>query len=395
VLRIVASESESVDAGPGAETDLRLYADVFRNLQVGLNVWRLADRQDPRTLTLVSSNPAAAQSLGIRTEDVVGKRMDEAFPHLLETDLPHQCREVVLSGVGRDLGTVRSGLAERADDGLYAVKVFPLPDDCVGVAFESVAARERLEAQLLQAQKVEAIGRLAAGVAQDFDNVVGVILGYTELLMRGAKVAQRRRLDEILKAAQRASALTRQLLAFSRKPLADPQVLDLNSLVAALEEMLRRLVGEEVELAIVFGNGLGQVRADSAQVQQVVMNLCANARDAMPAGGVLRVETANVELEAGLGSLHEPIAAGRYVMLAVSDSGGGGENIDSSIFDPFFTTKEDGSTGFGLATVYGVVTQALGYVQVDTAVGRGSSFRIYLPRIDEPLGTALTATTRT
>jgi two-component system cell cycle sensor histidine kinase/response regulator CckA len=368
-----------------AETELRLYADVFRNMQVGLNVWRLEDREDLRTFTLVSSNPAAAHSLGVRTEDILGKRMDETFPHMLETDLPRQYREVVLSGVGRDLGTVRSGLGERADDAVFSVKVFPLPGDCVGVAFENITARERMEAQLLQSQKMEAVGRLAAGVAHDFNNVLGVILGYGELLMRGAQGPQRERVGQILKATQRAAALTRQLLAFSRKQVVDPKVLDLNALVGDLEAMLRPLLGEDIDLAIVSGADLGQVRADAGQVQQVVMNLCANARDAMPAGGRLRVETANVDLEAAHGGLLDPMTAGRYVMLAVSDNGAGIEkDILSSIFDPFFTTKEQGrGTGLGLSMVYGVVKQAGGSVRVDSAVGHGSVFKVYLPRVDE------------
>jgi PAS domain S-box-containing protein len=368
-----------------AEAELRRYADVFRNIQLGLNVWCLQDRADLRSFKLISTNPAAAHSLGVRTEDVLGKRMGDAFPHMLDTDLPRQYREVVVSEEGRDLGEVRGALGESADDGVFSVKVFPLPGDCVGVAFENITERRRLESQLLHAQKMEAVGRLAGGVAHDFNNALGVILGYTELLMRGAGEAQRAKLEQILKATQRASALTRQLLAFSRKQIVDPKVLDLNALLSDLEKMLRRLIGEHIDLAIVPGANLGRVKADPGQLEQVVMNLCVNARDAMPDGGLLRIETANAELDAGQAARHKPMVAGRYVVLDVGDAGCGIEkDILSKIFEPFFTTKEQGQgTGLGLAMVYGIVKQAGGYVWVDSEVGRGTTFKIYLPRIDD------------
>jgi two-component system, cell cycle sensor histidine kinase and response regulator CckA len=369
-----------------SEAELRRYADVFRNMQVGLNVWCLQDREDPRSFKLISTNPAAAHSLGVRSEDILGKRMDEAFPHMLATDLPRQYREVILSGEGRDLGEVRYPYGEGAEDGVFSVKVFPLPGDCVGVAFDDITEHRRLESQLLQSQKMEAVGRLAGGVAHDFNNSLGVILGYTELLMRQASEAQRGKLEQILKATQRATGLTRQLLAFSRKQVVDPKVLDLNVLLSDLEKMLGRLIGEDIDLAIVPGADLGQVKADPGQLEQVVMNLCVNARDAMRDGGLLSIETANVDLDAGHIARHEPMAPGRYVMLAVSDTGCGIEKeILSRIFEPFFTTKESGKgTGLGLAMVYGIVKQAGGSVWVYSEVGRGTTFKIYLPRVDEP-----------
>src|SRR6185369_11771914 len=172
-------------------------------------------------------------------------------------------------------------------------------------------------------QKMEAVGRLAGGVAHDFNNSLGVIQGYTELLIREAGDGPRGKLEQILKATTRATGLTRQLLAFSRKQIVDPKVLDLNSLLADLEQLVGRLIGEDIDLAIVPGADLGQVKADPGQLDQVVINLCVNARDAMPDGGVLRTETANAAVDAGQATRNEPMAAGRYVMLAVSDTGCG------------------------------------------------------------------------
>jgi CheY-like chemotaxis protein len=237
---------------------------------------------------------------------------------------------------------------------------------------------------------MEAVGRLAGGVAHDFNNALGVILGYTELLMRKAGEAQRGKLEQILKATHRASGLTRQLLAFSRKQIVDSKVLDINAILSDLETMLGRLIGEHIGLAIVPGADLGQVKADPGQLEQVVMNLCVNSRDAMPNGGRLRIETANADVDAGHAARHEPMAPGRYVMLAVSDEGRGIEKeILSQMFEPFFTTKEPGKgTGLGLAMVYGIVKQAGGYVWVYSEVERGTTFRIYLPRVDEPAGAA-------
>jgi signal transduction histidine kinase len=254
-----------------------------------------------------------------------------------------------------------------------------------------MAERTRLESQLLQSQKLEAVGRLAGGVAHDFNNLLGVIMGHAELLMAEASDDQRFEIEQILEATQRAAGLTRQLLAFSRRQIVDPKALDLNVLVAEMEKMLRRLLGEDIELSISQGSGVASVRADPGQLEQVVMNLAINARDAMPLGGRLSLETSQIEVgkEAPIADAREEIAPGRYVQLEVRDTGTGiEERLLANIFEPFFTTKEPGKgTGLGLAMVYGIVKQSGGHVWVSSEVGRGTQFTICLPLIDEaPVG---------
>ena len=243
--------------------------------------------------------------------------------------------------------------------------------------------RHDLESQLVQSQKMEAIGRLAGGVAHDFNNLLTVILGYNEMLREHAKedpIA----LDftlEVLQAAERASALTNQLLAFSRRQVAMPRVLDLNQVVQHIDKMLHRIIGEDVELQLKLAAGLSPVKADPSHIDQVIMNLAVNARDAMPNGGSLTIETADVQLTEEYAGSPLGIAAGWYVMLAVSDTGTGMDELTKSrIFEPFFTTKEKGKgTGLGLSIVYGIVKQNGGEILVYSEPGRGTAFKIYLP----------------
>ncbi len=264
---------------------------------------------------------------------------------------------------------------------------------CWEVVVEDVTERRALEERLRQSQKMEGIGRLAGGIAHDFNNLLNVIVGYSELILtgRGVEDKVRRKAEEIKKAGERATALTRQLLAFSRKQVLEPKVLDLNAVVAEMEQMLRRLIGEHIELGIRPAGALGLVKADPGQLSQVLMNLALNARDAMPQGGVLTIETANVELGEGFRWQRVAVLPGPYVMLSVSDTGAGMDaGTRDHIFEPFFTTKEQGKgTGLGLATVYGVVKQSGGYIWVYSEPGKGSTFKIYLPRCGgaaEPLG---------
>jgi PAS domain S-box-containing protein len=250
---------------------------------------------------------------------------------------------------------------------------------------EDVTERRALEQQLRQAQKMEAIGRLAGGIAHDFNNLLMVISGYSEFLLEriGPDPALRGPAQEIANAAGRATSLTRQLLAFSRKQMLAPKVVDLNGVVTENLKMLTRLIGEDIDLVMVPGADIGAVKADPGQIEQVVMNLAVNARDAMPHGGKLTIETANVTLDANYARFHSPVKPGDYVMLAISDTGMGMDTeTQTHIFEPFYTTKGLKGTGLGLSTVYGIIKQSEGYIWVYSESGKGTTFKIYLPRVD-------------
>jgi PAS domain S-box-containing protein len=284
---------------------------------------------------------------------------------------------------------------KRKDGSVLAVRLTgrPVVDETGQLEYfegivENVAERRALEEQLRQSQKMEAVGQLAGGIAHDFNNLLEVIMGYSDLLTEGLPVGDplRRQAEEIYKAGKRAAGLTRQLLAFSRKQVLQPRVLDLNVIVTDLTKLLRRTIGEHIEFAAKLSPTLARVKADPNQIEQILMNLAVNARDAMPHGGSLRLETANVRVDEKLAQQHTGLRPGDYVLLAVTDTGSGMDlKVQARVFEPFFTTKEKGKgTGLGLATVYGIVKQSEGYISVESAPGQGTTFHIYLPRVETP-----------
>jgi two-component system cell cycle sensor histidine kinase/response regulator CckA len=316
---------------------------------------------------ILEANRACEQMMNRPREEVVGRNIadfaDEGSPATLTRGDGKKVR-VELSRTVVDVGRERFVLAIGRD----------------------VTERLRLEEQLRQSQKMDAVGRLAGGVAHDFNNLLSVILSYSEMLLGDMKpgAPMREDLAEIRKAGQRAADLTRQLLMFSRQQVLEPKVLDLNEVLASMDKMLQRILGADVHLVSLPSRPLGRVRVDPSSVEQVIMNLVVNARDAMPTGGQLTMETANVDLDEGYAQEHLGVTPGPHVMLAVTDTGSGMDKATlARIFEPFFTTKGSGKgTGLGLSTVFGIVEQSRGSVWVYSEVGKGTAFKIYFPRID-------------
>ena len=342
--------------------------------------------------TFVALNPAFEKLTGWPREEWMGK----TFTDVLHPDDVPAAREL-FAKILRSEPPPSAQFRFRSREGGYLVgeitASIPGQDGRLLGIVRDITDRVRLEDQLRQAQKMEAVGRLAGGVAHDFNNLLTAIGGYSELLLSDLAPGDPRRADveEIKRATERAASLTRQLLAFSRRQVLQPRVLDLNVVVGGAEKLLRRLIGEDIRLVTRFEPALGAVRADAGQVEQVVMNLAVNARDAMPAGGTLTVETRNADVTVARRTEEQaPMPPGRYVELRVSDTGVG---IDAEtrrhIFEPFFTTREKGTgTGLGLATVYGIVKQSGGFIWVDSEPGRGATFTIHLPQVAEGVETA-------
>jgi PAS domain S-box-containing protein len=347
------------------------------------------DREGRFTLV----NQAVAEAYGTTAEGLIGKTDADFNPNLEEVDhfrrddlevmdtgreklIPE---EVITDAAGRVrwLQTIKRALP--SSDGVANL--------VLGVATD-ITERKKLEEQLVQSRKLEAIGLLAGGIAHDFNNLLTAILGAVELLQEtlGGGDPRRVRVDEIHDAASRAADLTRQLLAFSRKQVMRPRVLALNQVVEGSTRMLRRLIGEDIELITRLDPALGNVKADLTHLHQVLVNLAVNARDAMPRGGRLEIETANLDIDGDGARLRIGVEPGPYVRLAVSDTGVGMDaEIKEHIFEPFFTTKERGrGTGLGLSTVHGIVNQSGGHILVHTEPGKGSVFEIVLPRVEEP-----------
>jgi two-component system, cell cycle sensor histidine kinase and response regulator CckA len=289
----------------------------------------------------------------------------------------------VMSAASTGVTAVRVSLPEEPDladmPTRLAIALNMLLDD---LAYR-VGERERAEERLRQSQKLEAIGGLAGGIAHDFNNLLSVILGYTDLLIGDLPDGRLRSdLEEVRRAGERARDLTRQLLAFSRRQILEPRVLDLNSVVHGMEKMLRRLLGESIVLSLLTFTRLAKIKADPSQIEQVVMNLVVNARDAMTKGGKITIQTDNVELDSSYVREHPEVTPGPHVMLAVTDTGIGMDAaVRARIFEPFFTTKQQGhGTGLGLATVFGIVRQSGGHIWVYSEPGHGTTFKVYFPQ---------------
>ena len=351
--------------------------------------------QDPEGLATFV-NPAAAALLGWPPEELVGRPMHPLLHHSRRDGTPYPRAECPIYAAFRE-GTMQRGEHEvfwRRDGTSFPVEYTCTPvrakdGELIGsvVTFRDVSEREQLEAQIRQAQKMEAIGRLAGGIAHDFNNLLTVIKGRSELLRRRLRpdAIHSRDFDLIKRTADRAAALVRQLLAFSRTQLLEPRTLDLSAVVAEMSTMLRRMIGEQIELQTPTDPAPGHVKADLVQIEQVLVNLAVNARDAMPEGGRLTLRTTSVELDEAFTRQLPGLRPGPYVRLTVSDTGiGMDRDTQGRVFEPFFTTKAPGKgSGLGLSTVYGIVKQSGGSIAVESVPGRGSTFTIYLPRVEE------------
>ncbi len=334
-------------------------------------------------------NPAFETLFLYRQEEIAGSNLDAL---VAPSEFSVEAEEATKSAVAGKV-THLTTRRRRKDGALIDVEIFGVPLAIHGKPaggygiYQDIGDRKRLEEQLQFAQKMQAVGRLAGGIAHDFNNIMGVIQGYSESLLESFKPDNpiRSDIEEIDKAARRAVALTNQLLAFSRKQVLQLKVLDVNSVVSEMEEMLHRLIREDVQLVILQGTNIGCVKADPVHLEQVILNLVTNARDAMPNGGRLVIETGHIELGDEFKEVFLPIVPGRYVMLTVSDTGTGMDaDTLKNVFEPFFTTKEQGKgTGLGLATVYGIVQQSGGHIFATSELGRGTTFTIYLPRVEE------------
>jgi signal transduction histidine kinase len=340
-------------------------------------------------LVLTGSNPAGDRILGVNVGTLHGRTIEEAFPGLAGTEIPDRYRRLCAEG-----GAWTTEITYRDDRvrGVYEVHAFQTAPGMMAVMFLDVTERRRaeeerlrLEEQLRQSQKMEAVGRLAGGIAHDFNNLLMVIMGHGELLRRSLEKEdpRLRKVQHVMGASERAARLVRQLLAFSRKQVMEPRVVEINGLVAETARMLRPLLGEDVRVVTRLDPAVGAVRVDPAQIDQVLLNLAVNARDAMPRGGTLSLETAPVGPAGRRGG-------GPRVALVVRDTGHGmDESTRAQAFEPFFTTKSGtGGTGLGLAMVYGIVQQSGGEITVESAPGRGAAFRILLPGVEGPTAPA-------
>jgi PAS domain S-box-containing protein len=331
---------------------------------------------------------------GYRREELLGSSIEMLLPEAMRGAHAQMRGEYLRRPSVRAMGSGRDLSARRKDGGVFPVEVglshIETAEGVFAIAFVTdISRRKQLEQQLMQSQKLEAIGRLAGGVAHDFNNMLTVISGYGAMVLEELPAGDPLRgdVEEILTATDRAATLTAQLLAFSRQQRMRPRIINLNSLIADTEKMLRRLIREDIALDLILEAGLGNVKADPGQMEQAIVNLVVNSRDAMPKGGRIVVETANVFLDESYAKTHSWVQPGEFVMVAISDTGDGMDaDVQRRVFEPFFTTKEQGKgTGLGLATVYGMVKQTGGDIWVYSEPGKGTTFKLYFPNVADAI----------
>ncbi len=395
-VRRALREAEELNRRRRAEQALRASEERFRVL---LDTAPYAVVVVDQAGRIVLVNPRVREFFGYEPNELVGETLETLVPETLRSVHERHRREYLRDARPRLIGRGRYLPARHRDGRIFSAEISltPVPsamgEQLVMATVVDVTEREQLETRLRQAQKMEAVGRLAGGIAHDFNNLLTAIRGYAELVATdlASDDARHRDIEQVIRAADRGADLTRQLLAFGRRQMLQPEVLDLNALMADIAPMLRRLIGEAIELRTVLDPTLGRVHADRSQLDQVLVNLAVNARDAMPDGGTLTIETANVELDEDFAATHASAMPGPHVLLAVSDTGVGMDSeTQAHLFEPFFTTKAPGQgSGLGLATVYGIVKQSGGHVWVYSEPGHGSTLKVYLPRsVAEASGTA-------
>lgn len=366
--------TERRDALRALEESEQRLRTILNSLQVAVLII------DAETRRIADTNPAVAALIGAPEEKIIGSECHkficpadkDACPILDFGQVVNNSEQVLLNAQGEEIPVLKTVSHITLGGREYLLE-----------SMIDISEKKALEAQLMHAQKMEAVGRLAGGIAHDFNNLLMAISGHTELILMKMKKNDPllRRIEEIKKAGERAASLTRQLLAFSRKQVLKPEILELNKLVSGIENMLKRLIGEDITFMLSFNQELNKIKGDAGQIDQIILNLVINARDAMPGGGALIIETENVSIDEQFCKLVPDAQPGKFVCLSISDSGiGMDQELTQRIFDPFFTTKESG-TGLGLSVVYGIVKQHGGWIKVYSAPGIGSNFQVFFPAV--------------